>query len=56
MVMKGESGKSWRFSKTQHRHDFGGGRRELLEIAHVKSNTQKPCFRENCIRVVGSTD
>ena len=38
MVMKGESGRSWRVSKAQHRHDFGGGHRELLEIAHGKSN------------------
>lgn len=38
MVMKGESGRSWRVSKAQHRRDFGGGHRELLEIAHGKSN------------------
>lgn len=56
MVMKGESRRSWRVSKAQHRHDFGGGRRELLEIAQVKNNTQKPLFREDRARVVGSTD
>lgn len=42
-------------SKAQHRHDFGGGLGELLEIAQVK-NTQKPLFREDRARVVGSTD